>query len=69
MYIGMTKSKHLASSIAAPSIFVMHLINGAQVLNATTVGLLYPVLMISPLVEINGALWENLDQNFQIFNH
>ena len=31
----MTKAKFSASSIVVLSIFVMHLINGAQVLNAT----------------------------------
>ena len=33
----MTKSKSSASSIAAPSIFVTHLVNGAKFLNATCV--------------------------------
>ena len=33
----MTKSKFSASSIVAPSIFVIHLVNGAQFLNTTCV--------------------------------
>ena len=33
----MTKSKFSASSIVVTSIFVMHLVNGAQFLNATCV--------------------------------
>ena len=33
----MTKSKSSASSIFVPSIFVIHLVNGAQFLNATCV--------------------------------
>ena len=33
----MTKSKSSASSIVVPSIFVVHLVNGAQFLNATCV--------------------------------
>ena len=35
LYIGITKSKFSASSIVVSSIFVMHLVNGAQFLNAT----------------------------------
>ena len=35
LYIGITKSKSSASSIIVPSLFVVHLINGAQFLNAT----------------------------------
>ena len=33
----MTKAKSSPSSIVVPSIFVMHLLNGEQVLNATSV--------------------------------
>ena len=33
----MTKSKSSASSIVVPSIFVIHLVNSAQFLNATCV--------------------------------
>ena len=33
----MTKSKSSVSSIVVPSIFVIHLVNGAQFLNATYV--------------------------------
>ena len=33
----MTKSKSSASSIVAPSIFAIHLVNGAHFLNATCV--------------------------------
>ena len=35
LYIGMTKSKFLASSIIVSSFFVIHLVNCAQSLNAT----------------------------------
>ena len=44
----MTKSKSSASSIVVLSIFVIHLVNGAQFLNATGVELLCAVVMISP---------------------
>ena len=37
LYIGMTKSKFSATSIVVSSIFVIHLVNGAQFLNATFV--------------------------------
>ena len=37
----MTKSISSASSIVAPTIFVIHLVNGAQFLNATCVALSY----------------------------
>ena len=37
LYIGMTKSKSLASSIVVPSIFLIHSVNVAQFLNATCV--------------------------------
>ena len=33
----MTKSESSASSTAVPSIFVIHLVNGAQLLNATCI--------------------------------
>ena len=35
MYIKLTKSKSLASSIVVSSIFVIHVMNGGQFLNAT----------------------------------
>ena len=44
----MTKSKSSALSIVVPSIFVIHLMNGPQFLNATGVGFLCTVVMISP---------------------
>ena len=37
LYIGMTKSKSSTPSIVVPSIFVIHLVNNAQFLNATCV--------------------------------
>ena len=47
----MTKSKSSASSIAVPSIFVIHLINGAQFLNVTCVTSC-PIIAISPFTII-----------------
>ena len=44
----MTKSKSSASSIVVPSIFVIHLMNGAQFLNANLVARLQPVIVILP---------------------
>ena len=35
--MGMTKFKSSASSIVVPSIFSIHLVNGAQFLNATCI--------------------------------
>ena len=37
LYISLTKSKFAALSIVFSSIFVMHLVNGAQLLNPTCV--------------------------------
>ena len=51
LYIGMTKSKSSASSIVVPSIFVIHLVNGAQFLNATCISPA-AVTVISPLTKI-----------------
>ena len=51
LYIGMTKSKSSASPIVAPSIFVIHLVNGAQFLNATCISPA-AVTVISPLTKI-----------------
>ena len=48
----MTKSKSSASSIVAPSILVIHLMNGAQLLSATGTGLLCAVVTISPLTKM-----------------
>ena len=36
----MTKSKSATSSFVVPSVFLIHLVNAAQFLNATRVGLL-----------------------------
>ena len=47
----MTKSKSSASSIVVPSIFVMHLLNGAHFLNATCVAGA-AVTIISPLTKM-----------------
>ena len=48
----MTKSKSSASSIVVPSIFVIHLVNGARFLNATSVTRLWPAIVISPLTKV-----------------
>ena len=47
----MTEYKSSASSIVVSSIFVKHLVNGAQFLNATCVTAA-PVTVISPLTKI-----------------
>ena len=47
----MTKSKSSASSIVVPSFFVIHLVNGAQFLNATCVSGA-SVTVISPLTKM-----------------
>ena len=44
----MTKSKSAASSIAVPSIFVIHLVNGAQFLNATCATLCTLIVILPP---------------------
>ena len=44
----MNNSKSSASSTVVPSIFVMHLMNSGQFLNATGVGLTCAVVTISP---------------------
>ena len=48
----MTKSKSSESSIALPSIFVIHLINDTQSLNATGVELLCAVETILPFTKM-----------------
>ena len=47
----MTKSKFAASSIVPLSIFVIHLVNGAQFLNATFVPR-FALTVISPLTKM-----------------
>ena len=47
----MTKSKSSATSIVVPSIFVIHLENGVQFLNATLCPL-SPIIMISPVTKM-----------------
>ena len=47
----MTKYKSSTSSIVAPSIFFMHLVNGAQFLNASCVAW-YPIIVILPLTKM-----------------
>ena len=47
----MTESKSSASSIFVPSIFVIHLVNGAQFLNATCVARA-AVTVILPFTEM-----------------
>ena len=46
----MTKSKSSASSIDVPSIFVIHLVNGEQILNATCVNCC-PMILTLPLTK------------------
>ena len=48
----MTKFKSLASTIVVPSNFVVHLINGAQFLNAAGLALLCAVVMTSHLTKM-----------------
>ena len=48
----MNRSKSSASSIVLPSIVVIHVMNGAQFLNATGVGSLCAVMMLSPITKI-----------------
>ena len=43
----MTKSKFSASSIVVPTISVIHFVNGAQFLNAISVAILRPAVVIS----------------------
>ena len=46
----MTKSKSSVSSIIVPPIFVIHLVNGAQFLNATCITCVTcPIIVILPL--------------------
>ena len=47
----MTKAKSSASYIVVPSIFVIHLVNGAQFLNVTRVSRA-TVTVISPLTKM-----------------
>ena len=49
--IGITKSKSSESYIVFPSIFVIHLVNGVQFLNATYVATA-PVTAMSPLTKM-----------------
>ena len=51
----MTKPKSSASSIVVPSIFVIHLVNGVQFLNATCVAPA-AVTVISPLTKMSASL-------------
>ena len=53
--MGMAKSKSLASSVVVTSIFVIHLINRAQFLNATSAPL-SPTIVISPLSRMEASL-------------
>ena len=48
----MTKSKFSASSIVFSTILVIHLVNGAQFLNATCVTKLQPSVVISPFTKM-----------------
>ena len=51
----MTKSKFSASSFVGPTIFVMHLVNGSQFLNATC-ATSCPMILISPLTKMQASL-------------
>ena len=51
----MTKSKYSASSIIVSSIFVIHLVNGAQILNAICVAGAASTV-ISPLNKMSASL-------------
>ena len=51
----MTKSKSSASSAVVSSIFVVHLNNGAQFLNATCVAVAITTV-ISPLTKMEASL-------------
>ena len=55
LYISMTKSKLSISSVVAPSIFVMHLVNGAQFLSANCISG-SAVTVISPLIKMEASL-------------
>ena len=48
----MTKSKFSTSSSVVSSIFVIHLVNGSQFLNATCAARLRPSVVISPLTKM-----------------
>ena len=50
--IDMTKSKFLGSSIVVSSIYVMHLVDGAQFLNATSVAKLQLSIIILPYAKM-----------------
>ena len=50
--IDMTKSKFLGSSIVVSSISVMHLVDGAQFLNATSVAKLQLSIIILPYAKM-----------------
>ena len=52
LYIDMTKSKFLGSSIVVSSISVMHLVDGAQFLNATSVAKLQLSIIILPYAKM-----------------
>ena len=49
LYIAITKCKSSSLSIVVPSNFMIHLVNGAQFLKTTGVGLLCTIVTISPL--------------------
>ena len=51
LYIGKSKSKSSASSIVVSSIFMIHLVNGAQFLNASCV-VRAATRVISPLTKM-----------------
>ena len=52
----MAISKSSASFIIVPSIIVIHLVNGAQLLNTTGVGLLCAIVTILPFTTMQVSL-------------
>ena len=63
LYISITKSKSSASSIAVPSTFAIHLLNGAHFLNTTCISPA-AVIVISPLPKMKASLQsQRLDSN------
>ena len=51
LYFGMTISKSSASFIVFPSVFVIHLVNNARVLNATR-AVIFPAIVILRLTRM-----------------
>ena len=65
----MTKSETSASPIVILSIFVIHLVKGAQFLNATWVAPLRPKIVISPVARMKVSLkLQRLDFNTSVLD-